>query len=1314
MCNKARQILVGRGFLCVTGELPLKVEEIAKWDWKSGKIRAVSHRDVSDQNLKVFVEFDEQQPESRRWIKVYEPLMKVFLVEHTLGLARRQLPGETASVQWPSVVFKPLVDMIGLVLIPVEYLLINKRTYIPVGTVQPLERLSCLGFSLRDFQELQKGVKAWIKKHAAVQLLIRGNRSLIGSKMKLYCVDSACLWSVATVVQQNQETQTLQVQHEQSGSIECVDPALLEMELLVHVLDSSGTTNLKRKPDEEAEGLDAKKRKSSCDSSPGSEMPGPRKEPPVPPNPDPADARGEAAADPDSACEERRPLAREPCAAGPAKTDAEACSLKTVQSIPSLSSEVLVGSTASSPASRQPGPSFADSPPSFQAQTPWGNETTDGNLLQSRMTQSVAHNPFEEAFSSFFAPKSSSASAVKGSPPFQELRNLLTADCPKTAGHPAVLQSPSSPTAQPCLPKAEPGRTSPDRIDADQGPSPRDDLKSLHASGSPVNTNALPPNSILNDAAAVERLQHTGESFLQDGSCNSIAPHLHKCRECRLASYRRRSSQSDTTVFCRFFLFRRLQFTKHGLLREGGFLTPSNYGPDALSLWMPARSRVKGLDLDTAKYILANVGDQFCQLVMQEKEVISSIQPDVAIVWKRAVCGVRDMCDVCDTTLFNIHWVCPKCGFGVCLDCFRNKSNSAERRSSLFSWMKCVRGQPHELDHLMPTQIIPGTTLYDFCDIVHSVRGKWGIKANCPCSSRHTRATSKPLLKEERKPQNIALLANPLLDSSLRNKSTDAVPSTSASAAVVTTSDPVGRPPASLNHTPLSWLSALGSHSVNKENKGSNLITPSTNEPKRHNSSSPLSSLFIKPSHSLQTFNGSVLTSVTNKNTGSLRSLLNGEQNETGTKSTPKILDDIFASIVQSKVPGESPSRRTDPRDAVCKPRSVLNPSVVSTDVPHCWLCDGRLLCLQDPTHRNNWNIFRECWKQGQPVIVSGMHTVLNSELWRPETFSEEFGDQEADLVNCRTNAILSSTTVGDFWDGFENISRRLKNEEGEPMVLKLKDWPPGEDFRDMMPSRFDDLMNNIPLPEYTRRDGKLNLASRLPEFFVRPDLGPKMYNAYGLITDEDRKYGTTNLHLDVSDAANVMVYVGIPEGEKEHEQAVLQTIEDGDVDALTIKRMVELGEKPGALWHIYAAKDTDKIRQLLLKVAEEQGEENPPDHDPIHDQSWYLDRVLRRRLLQEYGVQGWAIVQFLGDVVFIPAGAPHQVHNLYSCIKVAEDFVSPEHVKHCFRLTQEFRYLSSTHTNHEDKLQVKNVIYHAVKDAVSMLKAHDVIKPSD
>lgn len=78
--------------------------------------------------------------------------------------------------------------------------------------------------------------------------------------------------------------------------------------------------------------------------------------------------------------------------------------------------------------------------------------------------------------------------------------------------------------------------------------------------------------------------------------------------------------------------------------------------------------------------------------------------------------------------------------------------------------------------------------------------------------------------------------------------------------------------------------------------------------------------------------------------------------------------------------------------------------------------------------------------------------------------------------------------------------------------------------------------------------------------------------------------------------------------------------------------------------------------------------------------------------------------MQCLGDAVFVPAGAPHQVRNLHNCIKVAEDFVSPENVSHCFHLTQEFRALSDTHTNHEDKLQIKNIIYHAVKDSLTVL----------
>lgn len=70
--------------------------------------------------------------------------------------------------------------------------------------------------------------------------------------------------------------------------------------------------------------------------------------------------------------------------------------------------------------------------------------------------------------------------------------------------------------------------------------------------------------SVLKDQSKVRRLKQSGESFLQDGSCINVAPHLHKCRECRLERYRKyRATDEDTdedddpNVACRFFHFRR-------------------------------------------------------------------------------------------------------------------------------------------------------------------------------------------------------------------------------------------------------------------------------------------------------------------------------------------------------------------------------------------------------------------------------------------------------------------------------------------------------------------------------------------------------------------------------------------------------------------------------------------------------------------------------------------------------------------------------------------------------------------------------------
>ncbi|CAE6143021.1 unnamed protein product [Arabidopsis arenosa] len=142
-----------------------------------------------------------------------------------------------------------------------------------------------------------------------------------------------------------------------------------------------------------------------------------------------------------------------------------------------------------------------------------------------------------------------------------------------------------------------------------------------------------------------------------------------------------------------------------------------------------------------------------------------------------------------------------------------------------------------------------------------------------------------------------------------------------------------------------------------------------------------------------------------------------------------------------------------------------------------------------------------------------------------------------------------------------------------------------------------------------------------------------------------------------------------------------------------------------GAVWDIFRREDVPKLIQFLKRHKHEfRHINNEPVKSvihPIHDQTLFLSESQKEQLKEEFDIEPWTFEQHLGEAVFIPAGCPHQVRNR----QVALDFVAPESVEECLRLTQEFRRLPKDHRSSEDKLELKKIALYAASSAIREVK---------
>ncbi|KAL0045073.1 hypothetical protein WJX82_007369 [Trebouxia sp. C0006] len=397
----------------------------------------------------------------------------------------------------------------------------------------------------------------------------------------------------------------------------------------------------------------------------------------------------------------------------------------------------------------------------------------------------------------------------------------------------------------------------------------------------------------------------------------------------------------------------------------------------------------------------------------------------------------------------------------------------------------------------------------------------------------------------------------------------------------------------------------------------------------------------------------------------------------------------------------------------------------------YLWTPNAADCAVDSDARPDTTRIFQQQFCQvGKPVLVRGIRPGF---LWDPDTLQRAtldlkgmYGARPVKSARRKQTAPPRPLTVVDqrnsddyamkqseFFKAFRAGGDLVKG-SSDPLMLKVKDYPPDAAFAEQMPRHWQDFMQCLPFPEYAHPGGSLNVANYLSQDLVKPDLGPKSYIATGRPKEHDEGDSVTKLHVDLSDAINVLV----------HMEGKATAVRTGHTPADPQADPTYGGA--GAVWDIFQRQDVPQLQAYLMAHCSEFRHAGKPlKHSDIkhaiHSQAFFLSSKHLQQLKKEYGVQPWHFEQHFGEGVFIPAGCPHQVRNLASCVKVAVDFVLPESLDQAFRFAQEFCtmgreeawedtsgvervYIQPADRQHTDKLQAELSMCLAAKHAVQVL----------
>ncbi|KAM9622517.1 lysine-specific demethylase hairless isoform 1-T1 [Trichechus inunguis] len=521
------------------------------------------------------------------------------------------------------------------------------------------------------------------------------------------------------------------------------------------------------------------------------------------------------------------------------------------------------------------------------------------------------------------------------------------------------------------------------------------------------------------------------------------------------------------------------------------------------------------LRMGLAKHLLSGLGDRLCRLLRREREALAWAQREgQGAATTEDDPGILRSCSRCQHGLFNTHWRCPHCSRRLCVACGRmvgagrgrEKAGSQEQSTD-----GCAQEAGHSACSLMLTQFVSSQALAELSTAMHQVWVKFDIRGHCTCQADARVWAPGDGVQQKEPTEKTPPTPQPACngDTNRTKDIKEEIPDSTETLA----EDRAGRGP-----LPCPSLCELLASTAVKLCLGHDRI---------HMAFAPVTPALPSDDR------------ITN------------------------ILDSIIAQVVERKIQEKAlgPGLRARPglRKGLGLPLSPVRPRLPPS---------GALLWLQEPRPRRGFYLFQEHWRQGQPVLVSGIQRTLQGNLWGMEALGALGGQVQAlTPLGSPQPTSLGSTT---FWEGFFRPEIRPKSDEGSILLLHRA---LGEEDA----SRVENLAASLPLPEYCARHGKLNLASYLPPGPALRPLEPQIWAAYGVSPDRGH-LGTKNLSVEVTDLVSILVHAEAPLPAWHRAQKDFLSGLDGE-------GLWSPGSQVSIMWHVFRAQDTQRIRRFLQMV---------------------------------------------------------------------------------------------------------------------------------